>query len=130
MRPRRLAPRAQVTEGISSERDHRLLRRRPEDRFLSLYADSSIERHADVGFLKSVRRLRLLLSSPHDYASTRPALAARNSAAPGGAGGMSVIMNLINSVSSSIRKALLWRFSNPSVEIGLALKLRPQIEPA
>ena len=64
------------------------------------------------------------------YAGTRPELAARSSAAPGGAGGISVIMSLINSTSSSIRKALLWRFSKPSVETGLALRPRPQTEPA
>src|SRR6516164_5186920 len=60
---------------------------------------------------------------------TRPEFSARTWAACGGAGGMSASIVRRNVGSSSIRNALLKRFSKPIVDVGLPLRLRPHTEP-
>lgn len=43
---------------------------------------------------------------------------------------MLVVIYEMNAPSSPICSALLWRFSNPTVDHGLPLKARPQTDPA
>ncbi len=54
---------------------------------------------------------------------------ARILAASGGGGGMSATIAATKASSSSIRNALLNRFSKPMVDDGLPLSERPQTDP-
>ena len=72
---------------------------------------------------------RIGSGAAHYAAANLPEFMARISAACGGGGGMSASMTRTNSSSSPIRNALLWRFSNPMVDVGLPLRLRPHTEP-
>src|SRR5262249_38919432 len=69
------------------------------------------------------------VSPDHSAAASLPELTARTSAACGGGGGISASMTRRKSASSSMRNALLNRFSKPIVDAGLPLRLRPQTDP-
>src|SRR5262249_54391221 len=69
------------------------------------------------------------LARTHSAASSLPELMARTSAACSGGAGMSASITRRKSASSSMRNALLNRFSNPMVDVGLPLRLRPQTDP-
>ena len=97
-------------------------------------ADEGVDQHQQrelppVGF-EAERDFTRLSSARHRGApAAKPAFAARVRAASGGGGGMSAVMASTNTSSSSIRNALLKRFSNPIVEVGLPLSERPQTDP-